>query len=87
MTIGFKLNRTKKKVNHKFEIAFNFKNPQAPRHALGPAALGYGGVPSSDLNNIKTNPRKKIPLTLLCSKITQSKKKVQQNIEIAFKFK
>ena len=25
MTIAFKLNRTKKKVNHKFEIAFNFK--------------------------------------------------------------
>ena len=24
MTIAFKLNRTKKKVNHKFEIAFNF---------------------------------------------------------------
>ena len=25
MTIAFKLNRTKKKVDHKFEIAFNFK--------------------------------------------------------------
>ena len=25
MTIAFKLNRTKKKVHHKFEIAFNFK--------------------------------------------------------------
>ena len=25
MTIAFKFNRTKKKVNHKFEIAFNFK--------------------------------------------------------------
>ena len=25
MTIAFKLNRTKKKVNYKFEIAINFK--------------------------------------------------------------
>ena len=56
------------------------------RHALWPAALGYGWVPSFKLNNTK-NQEKKIPLTLLCSKITRSKKKVQQNIEIAFKFK
>ena len=60
-------------------------SPQASRHALGPAALGYGGVPSFNLNNIKTNPRKKIPLTLLCWKITRAKKKVQQNIELAVK--
>ena len=40
-------------------------SPWASRHALGPAALGYGGVPSFNLNNIKTNPRKKTPrLTL-----------------------
>ena len=58
MTIVFGIESDQKKVQHKFEFAFNLKKPQASRHALGPAALGYGGVPSFNLNNIKMNPRK-----------------------------
>ena len=80
MTIVFKLNRTKKS-QHKFKFAFNLKKPQASRHALG-----YGGVPSFNLNNIKTNPRKKNPFNFTLFKNYSEQKKNQKNIEIAFKY-
>ena len=62
-------------------------SPEASRHALGPAALGYGEVTSFNLNNIKTNPRKKNPFHFTLFKHYSGQKKIQQNIEIAFKFK
>ena len=41
MTIAFKLNRTKKKVNHKFEIAFNFKKEIPLKCFLSPLGILY----------------------------------------------
>ena len=75
MTIVFGIESDQKKVQHKFEFAFNLKKPQASRHALGPAALGYGGVPSFNLNNIKTNPRKKNPFNFTLLKNYSEQKK------------
>ena len=41
MTIAFKLNRTKKKVHHKFEIAFNFKKEIPLKCFLSPLGILY----------------------------------------------
>ena len=44
MTIVFGIEADQKKVQHKFEFAFNLKKPQAPRHTRGPQARGHGGM-------------------------------------------
>ena len=41
MTIAFKLNRTKIKVHHKFEIAFNFKKEIPLKCFLSPLGILY----------------------------------------------
>ena len=75
MTIDFKLNRTKKKVHHKFEIAFNFKKEIPFKYFLSP--LG--------------NTLSPLRIVLFCIrnpfKIHLEQKKVHQNIELTFNFK
>ena len=75
MSIAFKLNRTKKKVHHKFEIAFNFKKEIPLKCFLSP--LEDSLSPLGIVHFIK-----EIPL-----KFIWNKKKVHQNIEPTFNFK
>ena len=71
MTIAFKLNRTKIKVHHKFEIAFDFKKEIPLKCFLSPL------VPLEIVPFYKRNP----------FKIHLEQKKVHQNIEIIFNSK
>ena len=75
MTIAFKLNRTKKKVHHKFEIAFHFKKEIPLKCFLSPwgDTLSPLGIDHFTYE---------IPF-----KFILNKKKIHQNIEPTFNLK
>ena len=75
MTIAFKLNRTKKKVNHKFEITFNLKKEIHLKCFLSP--LGDTLSPLGIVPFYIRNP----------FKIHLEQKKVHQNMELTFNLK
>ena len=78
MTIVFKLNRTKKKVNHKFEIAFNFKK-EIPLKCflspLGDTLSPLGIVPFYIRNPFKINLEQKKKFTKKLNSPSVLKKK------------